>query len=118
MRPKDPQGSHGTQGKPLPLAGVDLLVPYRVPAENEAARLEAEEFRRDLRAIRTMSFIDWMRIGGVLVTVVGAIWILYGTFHRHPDTTEAEDPRCHYAVEIAPNGEAATTQICGDFRVH
>lgn len=89
-------------------------MPYRVPAENEAARLEAEEFRREVASMRTMSFVDWARIGGVAVTVLTALWILYGTFHRHPDTTE--DPRCHYVVEITPNGEATTTQVCGDLR--
>jgi len=94
-------------------------VPYRVPAENEAARLEAEEFRRDLAAIRTRSKSDWIRLGGALVMLVAVASILYGTFHRHADvasTDEAADPRCREAMEISPNGTASIKRFCGGFR--
>ena len=94
-------------------------MPYRVAAENDAARLEAEEFQRDLAAIRTKSASDWLRLGGAFVTLFAVLTILYGTFHRHADlarTDEVQDPRCRYAMEISPNGTASTKQFCGDFR--
>ena len=94
-------------------------MPYRVPAENEAARLEAEEFRRDLASIRTMSATDWIRIGAVCATLVVVLGILYGTFHRHAEMAradEAQDPRCRDAIQISPNGTSSKMRFCGDFR--
>lgn len=92
-------------------------MPYRVPAENDAARLEAEEFRRDLASMRTMSVTDGVRIAAVGATLLVVLGILYGTFHRHADlsTDGAQDPHCHDIYEISTDGTSRPIRICSGF---
>jgi hypothetical protein len=93
-------------------------VPYRVPAENEAARLEAEEFRRDLGSMRTRTVADWIRIGAVTATVFAVLSVLYGTFRSYVDLARADDGpdlRCRDVIEISRDGTTTVQRVCGDF---
>lgn len=88
-------------------------VPYRIPAENDYAALEAEEIRRDVAAMRRASGSDRVRILALVGVVAVTAWIGYATFHRHADEAAQGSP-CRTVIVVTSLGEKRET-YCGAF---